>query len=58
MSVDELGTDISEYHSLDDTLHHRRPQQQEAVSPLPSPAASQRPQATNAPVNGQICRYV
>ncbi|KAF2816184.1 uncharacterized protein BDZ99DRAFT_376779 [Mytilinidion resinicola] len=48
-------TDISEYHSLEDTLAHRQPPP-DPSSPHASPAAmQQRPQATNAPVNGQVC---
>lgn len=58
MSTTSQGaqTDISEYHSLEDTLAHRQPPQ-DPSSPHASPAAmQQRLQASNAPVNGQVCR--
>ncbi|OCK83690.1 hypothetical protein K432DRAFT_290583 [Lepidopterella palustris CBS 459.81] len=51
------ATEISEYHSLDDTLsYQQRTSQSEKDSPQTATAAmQQRPQASNAPIIGQIC---
>ncbi|OCL08607.1 glucocorticoid receptor-like (DNA-binding domain), partial [Glonium stellatum] len=50
--------EISEYHSLEDTLNYQRPSQPEQ-SPTQTAAAAaamqQRAQTSNAPVTGQIC---
>lgn len=52
--------EISEYHSLEDTLsyqHHSQPEtpQPPRAQPPPSPM-HQRPQISNAPITGQVCR--
>ncbi|EOD44919.1 putative zinc finger gata-type protein [Neofusicoccum parvum UCRNP2] len=53
------ATEVSEHHSLEDIQHFAANQQQPQPRTLsPSPGASTpRPNAANAPMNGQTCRY-
>jgi hypothetical protein len=49
--------EISEYHSLEDTLNYQRASQPEQSPTQAATAAmQQRSQVSNAPITGQICR--
>jgi hypothetical protein len=49
--------EISEYHSLEDTLNYQRASQPEQSPTQTATAAmQQRSQVSNAPITGQICR--
>lgn len=48
---------ISEYHSLDDTLHFQQTTQSEqSPGSTSTPNMPNTPQPSNAPITGQICR--